>query len=407
MENAIKIRTNILNPVSPEQVELKLDQIITLFKGSIEHILPWSSGMQYDIDARDSLTIPGLIDLHVHLSQYRIKGHYRDALLPWLEEFVFPEEQLSANYDNAYGLADDFFNALYRAGTTTAVIYTAPYKTACEAAFNVARQKSFRAFIGMTLMNQNCPEAMKSTTEQIKTQCEAIINEHHSPKSDRQFIFTPRFAPTCSMELMQWIGEYARQNSIWIQTHLAENPDEINWVKQLFGMGSYTEVYKKAGILTDKTILAHCIHLSNTEMNIIKDSGSSIAHCPDSNFFLRSGQFPASGIIKKDIPYGLGSDVGAGTSLNMLYHAKMYNYRQSQTRIAPSDAFYRITLGAAKILNLEKKIGTLETGKDANFVIFKLPDTRRPLDEEIISELIFTGHEWQIAQVYSKGIRQV
>jgi guanine deaminase len=407
MEVAIKIRTNILNPVSDKQADLLPDQVITLYKDTIEHIQPWAEDVKYDIDARDCLAIPGLIDLHVHLSQFRIKGHYRDALLPWLEEYVFPEEQLSANYDYAYDLADDFYHALYRNCTTTAVIYTAPYQTACEAAFESAKMQNYRAFIGMTLMNQNCPQAMQSNLEQIKQACEELIREHHDQRCGQQFILTPRFAPTCSMELMQWVGDYAREHNIWIQTHLAENPEEIEWVKSLFGCNSYTEVYQKAGILTDKTILAHCIHLSETEMDLIKASGSKIAHCPDSNFFLRSGQFAASDIADKGIPYALGSDVGAGTSLNMLYHAKIYNYRQSVTRISPVDAFYRITLGAAQILNLDDRIGTLATGKDADMLLLKLPDVKKPLQEDIISELIFTGHEWQIAQVYAKGIRHV
>lgn len=405
MENTLKIRTNLLSPVTDKTAELMPDHIITIDNDKIACIMPWTAGLKYDIDARESLAIPGLIDLHVHLSQYRIKGHYRDALLPWLNEFVFPEEQLSADYDYAYSLAEDFFQALYKAGTTTAVIYTAPYKTACEAAFDVARLQNYRALIGMTLMNQNCPEAMQSSLEQIKADCEALFSEYHAPACDLQFILTPRFAPTCSMELMQWIGTFAHKNELWIQTHLSENMAEIDWVKELFGCNSYAEVYDQAGILTDKTILGHCIHLSDAEMNIIKAAGSKIAHCPDSNFFLRSGQFPAAAIKEKEIPYGLGSDVGAGTSLSMLYHAKIYNYRQSQTMITPADAFYSITLGAARVLNMDKKIGSLEAGKDADIVFLNLPNAKKALTEDILSELIFTGHDWEITQVYSKGIR--
>lgn len=407
MENEVKIRTNILNPISADKAELKKDQVITIFGDSIESIIPWSERVLYDIDARDSLAVPGFIDLHAHLSQFRIKGQYRDALLPWLEEFVFPEEQLSFSYDYAYGLAEDFYRALLRAGTTTAVIYTAPYKTACKAAFDAAIQQNFRAFIGMTLMNQNCPDTLKSTTAQIKNDCEKLIKKYHRPDADLQFIFTPRFAPTCSMDLLQWVGKFAQRNNLWIQTHLSENQAEIDWVKELFGLNSYTEVYDKAGILTDKTILAHCIHLSEQEIKRIKSSGSKIAHCPDSNFFLRSGQFSAHDIRKHSIPYGLGSDVGAGTSHKMLYHAKMYNYRQLNTMISPADAFYRITLGAARILGIDKKIGSLATGKDADLLLMKLPDTKKALNDDILSQLIFTGHEWWIYRVYSKGIRYI
>lgn len=406
MSKKIGIRTNILSPVSAQNYDLKPDHIVTIDEDRIASIVPWSKDLHWDLDLRNNLAIPGLVDLHVHLSQYRIRGHYRDNLLPWLNEFVFPEEQKSADYDFAYTLAEDFIRALFKAGTTTAVIYAAPYLTACEAAFEVAKLQNYRAFIGMTLMNQNSPDAMQQATKQAVDDCLTLIEEYHSPQNDLQFIFTPRFAPTCSMDLMQWIGTYARQNKLWIQTHLSENKDEIAWVKELFGLNSYTEVYDKAGILTDKTILAHCIHLSDSELNLLKSSGSKIAHCPDSNFYLHSGQFPLSEIREKNIPFALGSDVGAGTSLNMLYHAKMYNFRQSQTPVSPADAFYRATLGAAELLGLGNKIGSLEAGKEADIVLLNLPEHDKIINDDILSELIFTGHEWQINQVYSKGIRK-
>jgi len=347
-----------------------------------------------------------LMDLHVHLSQYRIKGNYRAALLPWLNEFVFPEEQRSVEHDYSAALADEFFRALYKSGTTTAVIYTAPYLSACETAFEAAQLHNFRAFIGMTLMNQNCPEKMMQSTDALRKDCETLVSEYHKPAEGLQFILTPRFAPTCSDELMKWVGSFARENGLWIQTHLSENPDEIKWVKELFKTDSYTQVYEKFGTLTDRTILAHCIHLSGIELDLIKDKGCKIAHCPDSNFFLRSGEFPLEEIRKRDIPFALGSDVGAGTTLNMLYHSKMYNYRQSVTPVTPAEAFYRATLGAAKVLHLDNKIGTLQNGKDADLVLLKLPDSTKPITDEILSLLVFTGHEWQIEQVYAKGVRQ-
>lgn len=407
MPNRFSIRTNLLSPLSEQDFDIKPNQVITIADGRIESISPVAKGNDYDFDLRNTVAIPGLIDMHVHLSQHRIRGRYRESLLPWLKEVVFPEEVRSSDHEYANLLAEQFFRSLYQAGTTTAVIYTAPYLTACEAAFEAARLHNCRAFIGMTLMDRNSPEDLLQNTQQTMDDCRALINEYHKPDEGLQFIFTPRFAPTCSMELMQWIGDFARQNKLWIQTHLSENKDEIAWVKELFGVDSYTEVYEKAGILTDRTILAHCIHLSDQELKLLKSNGCRIAHCPDSNFFLRSGEFPLDRVREQGIPFALGSDVGAGTTLNMLYHAKMYYYRQASTPVSPADAFYRVTLGAAKALYLDHKTGSLEVGKDADLVLFELPEGKHHFNEDILSQLIFSGQEWLPAQVYARGIRKI
>lgn len=407
MGNVIQIRTNLLNPISSKAFELQTDRLLTISEGKITDINSASDADTSSLDLRDCLAVPGLIDLHVHLSQYRIRGHYSDSLLPWLEEVVFPEEEKSASYDFASELADEFISALYKAGTTTAVIYTAPYRSAGETAFEAAKHHNLRAFIGQTIMNQNCPDALKQADEQIMQDCETLLKNYHSPESGLQYILTPRFAPACSFGLMQKIGNFARENDLWIQTHLSENKDEIAWVQKLFGMNSYAEVYAQAGLLTPKTLLAHCIHLTERDYEMIEFCGSKIVHCPDSNFYLRSGQFPLAQVRKRELPFALGSDVGAGTSLNMLYHAKLYNYRQETEPVSPADAFYRITLGAAELLNLQHRIGSLEVGKDADLVFLKLPHLQNPLTESILSELIFTGHEWKIEQVYTKGLRKV
>ena len=407
MSHAFTLRTNILNPVSSDQVELLPNSIITVDAGKIISVIPATDNIKADVEFPGCIAIPGLVDVHVHLSQYHIRGHYRGALLPWLSDFVFPEEALSSDYDYAYNLAEVFFQALYKAGTTTAVIYTAPFRSACEAAFEAAYLQNYRAFIGMTLMDQNSPAGLIQQTHQAMDDCTALIAEYHDPASGLQYIFTPRFAPTCTMELMQWIGATARKQKIWVQTHLSENPDEIEWVKALFKADSYTEVYQKAGILTDRTILAHCIHMSAKELDLLKATGCRIAHCPDSNFYLRSGEFPLAAVREKQIPFALGSDVGAGTTLNMLYHSKMFNFRQSTAPVCAEEAFYRATLGGAEMLDLAAVIGSITPGKDADFVLLDLPSESNSLSRDLVSELVFTGHEWNIRQVYSRGIRKI
>ncbi|HOH47613.1 MAG TPA: amidohydrolase family protein, partial [Candidatus Cloacimonadota bacterium] len=322
-----KIRTNLINPVSADQTELFKDYIISIEDTVITEISPFKPDITepYE-DRRNEVAIPGLIDIHVHLSQYRMRGSYRPALLPWLEECVFPEEERSSQRQYAYSVSKDFYPALFRAGTTSAVIYTAPYREACEAAFEIAEDLGARAWIGMTLMDRNSPEGLQQTTDYAVEHSMELYWKYHDKTPLLDYIFTPRFAPTCSEELMRRISDFAIENQAWIQTHLSENRDEIRWVKELFGYHSYTELYQAMGLLTDHTIMAHCIHLSDKEINILRDSGASIAHCPDSNFYLKSGEIDLPGLISQDVKLALGSDVGAGTSLSMLYHAKLMNY---------------------------------------------------------------------------------
>lgn len=400
------IRTNLLNPISPSESKFYADYIISFDDKQIIKIEPFDSKVHLDYESKlDCLCIPGLIDLHVHLSQYYIRGQYRPALLPWLREVVFPEEHKSRQNDYALSLTHAFFKALLGGGTTTSVIYTAPYREACETAFFVADQLGVRAIIGMTLMDMNTPPELIQTTDYAISQSFALYEKWHAKSPLLDYIFTPRFAPTCSRELMTALGKFASEHQARIQSHLSENRAEIEWVKEIFGLSSYTEVYHKFGLLGENTIMAHCIHLNDNEMDLLAKTKTKIAHCPDSNFYLKSGEFPLKSIQEHQIQYGLGSDVGAGTSLNMFYHAKLYNYRQKTYPVLPEDAFYHITLGAAKVLNLEAQIGSIEVGKQADMVFISMKDRDLAEPETILSKLVFYGYEFPVESVFTSGKR--
>ncbi|PKN78843.1 MAG: hypothetical protein CVU48_07070, partial [Candidatus Cloacimonetes bacterium HGW-Cloacimonetes-1] len=270
-----------------------------------------------------------------------------------------------------------------------------------QKAFEQAEIAGIRARIGMTLMDMNSPDFLLQTPEYAFENSMTLYDAWHQKNSLLDYIFTPRFAPTCSPELMTRIGQFARSQSAWIQSHLSENADEIKWVKDIFGLDSYTEVYEKFGILSPHTIMAHCIHLSDRELNILSDTGTKIAHCPDSNFYLKSGEFPLANIIDHHLPFGLGSDVGAGTTLSMLYHAKMYNYRQTEISVSPSNALYHITLGSAKAIGMESTIGSLEVGKEADMIF--IPTLGSSHLPELLSSLIFYGNEFPLAETVIQG----
>lgn len=282
------------------------------------------------------------------------------------------------------------------------VIYTAPFFSSCEAAFQMAEDVGVRAMIGMTMMDQNSPEELQQATSLVLDSSFRLYDRWHLCNPMLEYIFTPRFAPSCTMELMTETANFASQHGAWIQTHLSENEDEIEMVKQLFGLANYTQVYAQAGMLGSRTIFGHAIHLSKDELQALKDSNAKIAHCPDSNFYLKSGEFPLQVIEKYGIPYSLGSDVGAGTTLNMLHHAKMMNFRQTSYPVSPEKALYHITLGSAKVLEKESQIGSLAAGKEADIVILQPPEGYPP-GTDSLSQLTFLGTEFRVRETIVAG----
>ena len=397
------ILCNIVNPISPEEIQFLPKQVISIEESKISAItsLPEFQG-RIDEDRSNEYALPGFIDLHTHLSQYYIRGLYEPALLPWLNKYVFPEEERSKNIEYAEKLSRDFFSAMLKTGTTTCVIYTAPFFSACDMAFEIAKETGIRALIGMTMMDMNCPENLPQNSHKTLEESILLYEKWHGKNAKLDYIFTPRFAPTCSLELMKEVAKYAIEHNAWIQTHLSENKEEIEMVKEIFGFKNYTEVYQKAGLLTQHSIFAHCIHLGDEEIKMLAENKCKIAHCPDSNFFLKSGEFPLQKIEEAGIEYGLGSDVGAGTSLNMLYHTKMMNYRQGDYPVLPAKALYHITLGSAKLLGVDKIIGSLEIGKEADIVFLK-PPLNYPLKNNGISQLVFCGQEFSLTETLVAG----
>mgnify|MGYP001442376845 FL=1 len=397
------ILCNIVNPISPEEIQFLPKQVISIKESKISAITPLSEFQgRIDEDRSNEYALPGFIDLHTHLSQYYIRGLYEPALLPWLNKYVFPEEERSKNIEYAEKLSRDFFSAMLKAGTTTCVIYTAPFFSACDMAFEIAKEIGIRALIGMTMMDMNCPENLPQNSHKTLEESILLYEKWHGKNAKLDYIFTPRFAPTCSLELMKEVAKYAIEHNAWIQTHLSENKEEIEMVKEIFGFKNYTEVYQKAGLLTQHSIFAHCIHLGDEEIKMLAENKCKIAHCPDSNFFLKSGEFPLQKIEEAGIEYGLGSDVGAGTSLNMLYHTKMMNYRQSDYPVLPAKALYHITLGSAKLLGVDEIIGSLEIGKEADIVFLK-PPLNYPLKNNGISQLVFCGQEFSLTETLVAG----
>lgn len=397
----LRLKTNILTPLADGSVVYLPQHVITLQSGCISAI---SQDGDFDHDFSHTFCTPGFIDTHVHLSQHSARGSHSDHLLKWLNSFIFPQERLSQDASYARAAAKTFFADLIAAGTTTAVIYTAPFSAACQTAFEEALNAGVRAVIGKTMMDQNCPDYLKENTSQSVDESIALYEQWNDVSPLLDYVFTPRFAPTCSSRLMQQTADFARAHHAYIQTHLSENTDEIAWVKELFPSSkSYTGVYADHGLLTPHTLLGHCIHLQEPERQLIAAHGSCITHCPDSNFFLKSGAFPWRQIEEAGIPFALASDVGAGTTLVMPHVMHMAHYRQEHTALSLDEVFYRATLAGAEILHKNNITGSIEVGKSADLVLRDLPPGDEHSASSLLSHLTYRSTELPIRQVYIQG----
>ena len=320
------------------------------------------------------LVLPGLIDTHIHYPQAEIIAAYGEQLLTWLNRYTFPTEQKFSDFNYALTIAEHFLTELLRHGTTTALVFTTVYPQSTEAFFQAAQSKNLRMIAGKVLMDRHAPTALLDTPESAYTDSKTLIEKWH--KTDRLlYAVTPRFAITSTPEQLTVAGQLLREfPDVYLHTHLAENPDEIAWTAELFPEAkSYLDVYAQAGLVGDRSIFAHGIHLNEADLTTLSDCNCAIAHCPTSNLFLGSGLFPMQKAKNPDRPIkvGLGTDVGGGTSFSLLQTGgEAYKVAQLQQQtLTPFQALYLATLGGAKALSLEDKIGNLLPGKEADFIV--------------------------------------
>lgn len=335
------------------------------------------------IDHGTVAIFPGLIDCHTHLPQYSVVARGESELLPWLRQHIFPVEREFTG-PKARTEAPLFFADLARHGTTTAMVFAAIYEDSCEVGFEAARDSGLRVILGKMMMDIGSYGALqpKKILSVSLLESERLCRKWHKSEDGRlEYAFSPRFAVTCSEKLMRSAADMATRFDAYLQTHLAENREEIEKVHHLFmGSRDYTHVYEKCGLLTPKTVLGHCIHLNPREIAAIAASQANVAHCPTSNLFLGSGLIKLDQLMKAGIPIGLGSDVAAGPELNMWQVMRAAidvqkargAYEPNLRALRPSEAFYLGTQGGARALSKAKTIGTLDAGKEADFIAVDL-----------------------------------
>eukprot|EP00049_Salpingoeca_infusionum_P023739 m.13696 g.13696 ORF g.13696 m.13696 type:complete len:440 (+) comp5980_c0_seq1:192-1511(+) len=323
-------------------------------------------------DFRGKLITPGFIDSHIHYAQMEMMCAHGEQLLQWLETYTFPTELKYKDYKYAKRMARRCLNEMFRNGTTTAVVFCTVHSSSVDAFFEAAEEHNMRVIAGKVLMDRNAPEGLRDTPQSGYEDSKRLIEKWHG-KGRALYAITPRFAPTSSSEQLELAGQLKKEYpSVYVHTHLSENTDEIAWVKDLFPeCDSYYQVYQKFGLTGPRCVFAHCVHLSEPDVATFKEEGSVVAFCPTSNLFLGSGLMPFTNLAKSGVLTAFGSDVGAGTSFSMMqtFHDAYKVVQLQRDVLSVLQGFYLLTLGGAHALELDSMIGSLDVGKEADFVV--------------------------------------
>ena len=323
------------------------------------------------VDHGSDLLLPGFIDTHIHYPQTDVIGSGGRQLLDWLRDYTFPAESKFADAAHAQEVAEFFLDELVRNGTTTANVFCTVHAASVEAFFEAARQRRMRMVAGKVLMDRNCPESLRDTAEEGTRQSRELIERWHG-KDRLLYAITPRFAPTSSEAQLAGAGRLAAEYpEVFIHSHLAENRDEVAWAQELFPQArSYLNVYDRFGLLRDRAIYAHCIHLDGVDRDRMAQSGAAVAFCPTSNLYLGSGLFDIAAADAARLRFSIATDVGGGSSFSMLRTmGEAYKVAHlGGQHLTALRAFYLSTLGGARALGLEGRIGNFAVGAEADFI---------------------------------------
>jgi guanine deaminase len=384
--------------------------------GAYDSVKPQAPDDAETVDHRPHLILPGFIDAHVHMPQMQVIASYGAELLDWLNTYTFPEESKFADAQHARRIARLFLDEMVRQGTTTVAAYCSVHRASAEAFFEESHARNMLNIAGKVMMDRNAPDAVLDTPQSGYDDTKALIGEWHG-RGRQLYAITPRFAITSSPEQMEMAQALAAEHpDCHIQTHLSENHAEIRWSEELYPEArDYTDIYARYGLLGPKTLLGHCIHLSEREADAMSEAGSVAVFCPTSNLFLGSGLFDYQRYRRRAKPLRIATatDVGGGTSYSMLrtmdeaYKVIALNGE----KLDPLRSFWQLTRGNAESLSIADRVGTLEPGTDADLVVLDAGatpgmalrmETVRSLTEELFL-LQTLGDDRAVKQVYVAG----
>jgi len=366
-------------------------------------------------DHSGKLILPGFIDTHIHYPQTRVIGSYGAQLLEWLQKYTFVEEQKFADPAHAASVSKFFLDELFRNGTTTAVVYCTVAPESADAFFAEAERRDARMIAGKVMMDRNAPAALTDTPQRGYDESKALIARWHG-RGRLDYAISPRFALTSTDAQLEAAGALAREfPDCYVQTHLSENRNEIAYAKELYPAArDYLDIYDRVGLVGPKSIFGHCVHLEEAEVRCLSERRGIAAFCPTSNLFLGSGLFDLRRLDEADVRVSLATDVGGGTSYSLLQTAnEAYKVLQLNGQSWPAlQAFYQLTLGNARALGLEGRIGALEAGHEADLVVLDSRATpamahRMEIIDDLAEELfvlMMMGDDRAVAQTYVAGV---
>ncbi|MCH2095017.1 MAG: guanine deaminase [Rhodobacteraceae bacterium] len=369
-------------------------------------------------DYGDRLIMAGFVDAHVHYPQTAIIASWGKRLLDWLNSYTFPEEMRFGDATYAGMIAERYLDTVQANGTTSVCSYCTVHRTSVDAFMTAAQTRGMRVVAGKSTMNRNAPDGLCDTVASAEADNQALIDRWHG--IDRlSYAITPRFSPTSTREQLDMLGALWSANpTCLMQTHLSEQTDEIAWVKSLFPEArDYLDTYEAHGLLGPGAIYGHAIHLEPRERDRLKETGASLVHCPTSNTFIGSGLFDMAGLMAEGQRIGLATDTGGGSSFSMLRTmAAAYEIGQlTGTPLHAAQLLWLATVGSARSLRMQDKIGNLAPGLEADLIVLDLKSTpaiafRAERAEDLweaIFPTIMMGDDRAVHAVWVNGVRRV